>query len=166
MNFVSTKQKLSLISIIAPNLKLISFFVSEIQAFLVKYRPVCKTITKQVIKTKMVSIDFKYDGLSLYKVSTSNHFWNLSYKPVCKIHILVNLVCKMRYETKAIINIYYGTKFQHYTISGIWVIINFNKFENFTEPSAPGRTPNHTLPSWGKWANFQTIYGFYKYAIF
>ena len=38
---------------------------------------------------------FMYDGLSLYKVSTSYHFWNLSYKPVCKIHILVNLVCKI-----------------------------------------------------------------------
>ena len=95
VNFVAIKQKPSLISIIVPNLKLISFFVSEIQAFLVKYGPVCKILTKHVIKTKMVSIDFMYDGLSLYKVSTSYHFWNLSYKPVCKIHILVSLVCKI-----------------------------------------------------------------------
>ena len=95
MNFVVIKQKLSLISIIVSNLKLISFFVSEIQAFLVKYRPVCKILTKRVIKRKMVSINFMYDGLSLCKVSISYHFWNLSYKPVCKIHILVNLVCKI-----------------------------------------------------------------------
>ena len=38
---------------------------------------------------------FMYDGLSLYKVSTSYHFWNLSYKLVCKIHSLLNLVCKI-----------------------------------------------------------------------
>ena len=95
MNFVAIKQKLSLISIIVPDLKLISFFISEIQAFLVKYRPVCKILTKHMIKTKMVSIDFMYDGLLLHKVSTSYHFWNLSYKAICKIHILVNLVCKI-----------------------------------------------------------------------
>ena len=96
MNFVAIKQKLLLISIIVPNLKLISFFVFELQAFLVKYRPVCKGLTKHVIKRKMVSIDFMYDGLSMYKVSTSYHLWNLSYKPVCKIHVLVNLVRKIR----------------------------------------------------------------------
>ena len=69
----------------------------------------------------------------------------------------MNFFC---YETKAIINIYYGTKFQHYAISGTWVIINFNKLENFTEPSVSERSPNQTLPSWGKWRDFQAIYGF------
>ena len=62
MNFVAIKQKLSLISITVPNLKLISFSVSKIQAFLVKYGQVCKILTKQVIKTKMVSIDFLYEA--------------------------------------------------------------------------------------------------------